>query len=150
MFATHPDVVTVIDFRRHSMMLEWNARGGTWTACDVPPPLVHGVALIRSVPPNICLYGRNGRLHLQIGVDQFDLADNPPRIRCTDVLMSFGLRQRFTIESASGGILFKQGFWTSQNEFFHWLTSRVADSHWRQENGRRWSNGLEPAALRAC
>ena len=29
--------ISVIDFRRHSMVLQWHALGGTWTACDSPP-----------------------------------------------------------------------------------------------------------------
>jgi hypothetical protein len=40
--------IPVIDFRRHSMVLQWHALAGTWTACDNPPQLVHGIALIRA------------------------------------------------------------------------------------------------------
>jgi len=47
--------ITVIDFRRRSMVLQWHALGGTWTACDMPPQLVHGIAFIRVTQPNICL-----------------------------------------------------------------------------------------------
>ena len=36
--------ISVIDFRRHSMVLQWHSLGGTWTACDNPPQLVHGIA----------------------------------------------------------------------------------------------------------
>jgi len=44
--------VSVIDFRRQSMVLQWHALGGTWTACDTPPALVHGIALIHATGPN--------------------------------------------------------------------------------------------------
>ena len=62
--------IPVIDFRRRSMALKWHSLGGTWTACDTPPPLVHGVALIRASQPNICVYGQAGRLRLQVGLNQ--------------------------------------------------------------------------------
>jgi len=61
------------------MVLEWHALGGTWTACDTPPPLVHGVALIGASQPNICIYGQAGRLRLQIGPNQYALSENSPR-----------------------------------------------------------------------
>ena len=64
--------------------------GGTWTAYDVPPSLVHGVALIRAAQPNICVYGHAGRLRLQVGPDQYALSENSPRIKCTRGWASFG------------------------------------------------------------
>ena len=70
--------VSVVDFRRHSMILQWHILGGTWTAHDTPPSLVHGVALIRAGQPNICVYGHGGRLRLQVGPDQFALSENSP------------------------------------------------------------------------
>ena len=75
--------VSVIDFRRHGMVLQWHVLGGTWTAYDVPPSLVHGVALIRAAQPNICVYGRAGRLRLQVGPEQYALSENSPRIKCS-------------------------------------------------------------------
>jgi len=39
--------ISVVDFRRQTMVLQWHALGGTWTAWDIPPVLVHGIALIR-------------------------------------------------------------------------------------------------------
>ncbi len=88
--------LSVIDFRRLSMVLQWHVLGGTWTAYDAPPSLVHGVALIRAGQPNICVYGLSGRLRLQVGPDQYALSENSPRIKCTRGVASFGLRRRFT------------------------------------------------------
>jgi hypothetical protein len=150
MASTPPTTIPVIDFRRQSMMLEWQPSSGTWTACDEPPALVHGVALIRAAQPNICVFGRNGRLHLQVGPDQYALSENSPRLKCTRGFASFGLRQRFVVESSTSGVLFSHVFWSGQgDDFFRWLTSRAEDPDWRSANGRRWSEGLEPAVLRS-
>lgn len=150
MASNHHTAISVIDFRRQSMMLEWHASSGTWTACDEPPALVHGVALIRASRPNICLFGQGDRLHLQVGPEQFALSENSPRIKCTPSLVSFGLRRRFTVESSTGGVLFSHAYWTGQGEdFFNWLTARAQDPQWRTENGRRWSEGVEAAVLRS-
>src|ERR1700724_1904762 len=103
MASDNDTTIPVIDFRRQSMVLQWHALGGTWTACDTPPALVHGIALIRASQPNICVYGHAGRLRLQVGPDQFALSENSPRISCTRGLASFGFRRRFTVESSTGG-----------------------------------------------
>jgi len=142
--------VPVVDFRRHSMVLQWHVLGGTWTAYDVPPALVHGIALIRAAQPNICLYGQGGRLRLQVGPEQFSLSENSPRIQCTRGVASFGLRRRFTVESSTGGVLFAHSYWTNQGEdFFHWLAARAQDPDWRSATGRRWSEGLPAGPLRS-
>jgi hypothetical protein len=141
--------IPVIDFRRQSMVLQWHASGGTWTAYDVPPALVHGVALIRASQPNMCLFARDGRLHFQVGPDQYALAENSPRIKWSRDLLGFGLRRRFTIESGQGSVLFTHGYWTDQgDEFFSWLAARAADPAWRTSNGWRWSEGVNPRVLR--
>lgn len=148
--ANRPTIINVMDFRRQRLILEWNTLGGTWTASDDPPALVHGVALIRAAPPNICIFGREGRLHLQVGPDRFALSENSPHIRCTRGFMSFGLRNRFTIESGTGEVLYSHSFWTGQgDDFFRWLATRTADPEWRSASGRRWSEGIEPSVLRA-
>jgi len=145
-----PFNIPVIDFRRQSMILQWHALEGTWTACDVPPALVHGVALIRASQPNVCLYGRDGRLHLQMAADQYALSENSPYIKWQRGLASFGLRRRFTVESASGVVLASHSYWTSQgDDFFSWLVSRIADPQWRAINGQLWSEGVEATVLRA-
>jgi hypothetical protein len=150
MDSNHLIAIPVIDFRRQSMMLEWHASGGTWTACEEPPALVHGVALIRASQPNICLFGRGGRLHLQVGSGQYTLSENSPRIRCVRVLASLGLRRRFTVESSTGGVLFNHAYWTGQgDDFFLWFAARAEDPDWRAANGRRWSEGMEAALLRS-
>ena len=142
--------VPVVDFRRHSMVLQWHVLGGTWTAYDLPPPLVHGIALIRAAQPNICVYGHGGRLRLQVGPEQFSLSENSPRIKCTRGVASFGLRRRFTVESSTGGVLFAHSYWTNQGEdFFHWLAMRAQDPDWRTATGRRWTEGLTAPVLRS-
>jgi hypothetical protein len=142
--------IPVIDFRRHSMVLQWHSQGGTWTPCDDPPPLVHGIALIRASQPNICVYGHAGRLRLQVGPSQYALSENSPRISCTRGLASFGFRRRFTVESSTGGVLYSYAYWTNQHQdFFRWLANKAADPDWRVSSGRQWSEGLAAMALRA-
>jgi hypothetical protein len=145
-----PPTVPVIDYRRQGMVLQWDALVGRWTAYDMPPALVHGIALIRASQPNICLYARDGQLHLQVGAEQYALSDTSPRIRWSRGLATFGLRRRFTVESNTGGALLTHVVWNGQgDEFFSWLASRTADPAWRRNNGRRWSEGLTPADLRS-
>ena len=142
--------VSVIDFRRQSMVLQWHVLGGTWTAYDVPPSLVHGVALIRAAQPNICVYGRAGRLRLQVGPEQYALSENSPRIKCSRGWASLGLRRRFTVESSTGGVLFSHPYWINQGEdFFRWLAARAQDPEWRATIGRQWSEGVPAAVLRS-
>jgi hypothetical protein len=142
--------ISVIDFRRHSMVLQWHALGGTWTACDSPPTLVHGIALIRASQPNICVYGRAGRLRLQVGPNQYALSENSPRISCTRGLASFGFRRNFTVASSTGGVLYNYSYWTAQHhDFFRWLATRAADPDWRVTSGRQWSEGVAANSLRA-
>jgi hypothetical protein len=151
MASDNANTISVIDFRRHSMVLKWHALGGTWTAYDDPPPLVHGVALIRASQPNICLYAHAGRLRLQVGPNQYTLSENSPRITCTRGLASFGLRRRFTVESSTGGVLFSYAYWTNQgHDFFRWLAAKAEDPDWRVASGRKWSEGVESAELRSA
>jgi hypothetical protein len=145
-----PSSVPVIDFRRHSMVLQWHATGGTWTACDVPPALVHGVALIRAAQPNICLFGLDGGLHLQVGPDKYPLSEDSPRIKWSRGLASFGFRRRFAVESSSGAVLCSHAYWSGQgDDFFLWVVARAADPQWRAVTGQRWSEGMHPAEMRA-
>ena len=150
MAVNNATTISVIDFRRQSMVLQWHVLGGTWTAYDSPPSLVHGVALIRAAQPNICVYGHGGRLRLQVGPDQFALSENSPRVKCTRGIASFGLRRRFTVESTTGGVLFSHAYWTSQGEdFFRWFAARAQDPDWRTATGRRWTDGLSAPVLRS-
>lgn len=151
MSLDNDSTISVLDFRRHSMVLQWHSQGGTWSACDAPPQLVHGVALIRPSLPNICVYGRAGRLRLQIGPHQYALSENSPRISCTRGLVSFGFRRRFAVESSAGGLLFSHWYWTDQRQdFFRWLAGRAADPDWRVTSGRQWSDGVAAAKLRSA
>jgi hypothetical protein len=143
--------ISVIDFRRRSMVLQWHALGGTWTAYDIPPALVHGIALIRAAQPNICVFGQAGRLRLQVGPDQYALSENSPRISCTRGLASFGFRRRFSVSSSTGGVLYSYAYWTNQRyDFFRWLAAKAEDPDWRVASGRRWSEGLPATALRSA
>jgi hypothetical protein len=142
--------ISVIDFRRRSMVLQWHALGGTWTAYDIPPALVHGIALIRAAQPNICVYGQAGRLRLQVGPDQYALSENSPRISCTRGLASFGFRRRFTVSSSTGAVLYNYAYWTNQrHDFFRWLAAKAEDPDWRVASGRRWSEGVPATVLRS-
>jgi hypothetical protein len=141
--------IAVLDFRRQTMALQWHALSGTWTACDSPPALVHGIALISATGPNICVYGQGGRLKLQIGPNQFAMAENSPRVSCTRGIASFGFRRRFVVRSGSGGILFSTSYWTHQGrDFYKWLAERSEDPDWRMACGHQWSEGLAAEALR--
>jgi hypothetical protein len=142
--------IPVIDFRRQSMVLQWNSVHGTWAAFDDPPALVHGVALIRAAKPNICLFGRDGRLLLQVGSEQYSLAEDAPRLAWSRGSATFGLRRRFTVESSDGAMLLSHAYWSGQgDEFFSWLVSRAADLEWRAANARQWSDGVQPTILRS-
>jgi hypothetical protein len=150
MTSDSPATVAVIDFRRRSMVLQWHVLGGTWSAYDIPPSRVHGIALIRAAQPNLCVYGHAGRLRLQVGPNEFALSENSPRITCTRGLASFGLRRRFTAESSTGGILFSHSYWTDQHpDFFRWLAAKAQDADWRVACARLWSQGVAPLALRS-
>jgi hypothetical protein len=149
MATNNATTISVVDFRRHSMVLQWHSLGGTWTACDSPPPLIHGIALIRPSGPNICVYGQGGRLRLQVGPNQYALSENSPRISCTRGLASFGFRRRFTVKSSSGGVLFGYSYWSNQGrDFYRWLAEKAEDPDWRIASGRLWSDGIAPSALR--
>jgi hypothetical protein len=141
--------ISVVDFRRNSMVLQWHALGGTWTAYDTPPALVHGIALIRPAGPNICVYGQDGQLHLQIGPNQYVLSESTPRISCARGLASFGFRRRFSIKSGSGGLIFSHSYWTHHGrDFFRWLANKAENPDWRIASGRQWSDGVASQVLR--
>jgi hypothetical protein len=149
MGSNTPDNIYVIDFRRQGMFLQWQVLRGTWVACDVPPALVHGIALIRASGPNICLFGRGGQLHLQVGPDRYSLSGDSLRIKCRRVLASLGLRKRFTVEEGTG-VLYGYSYWTGQgDDFFRWLASRTTNPEWRAANGQRWSEGVDAAVVRS-
>lgn len=146
--------VPVIDFRRQGMVLQWHVLGGTWTAYDVPPSLVHGIALIRAAQPNVCIYGHGGRLRLQVGPDQFVFSESSPRVKCSRGVASFGLRRRFVVESATGETLFSHAYWVGQVEgqgedFFRWIAARAQEPAWRTATAAQWSAGVPASVLRS-
>jgi len=150
MTSVNTSGISVIDYRRRSMVLRWDAAGGTWSAFEDPPALVHGIAWIQPSQPNICIYGTAGRLLLQIGADQYALAENSPRIQCAVDLISLGFRRRFTVESTTGGVLFSLAYWPTRGaDFFRWLADKARDPDWRSASGRQWSEGVASSVLRA-
>jgi hypothetical protein len=150
MASVSPSSIAVIDYRRRSMVLNWHPSDGTWTAVEQAPVLLHGIAWIQPAQPNICLYGTAGRLLLQIGADQYALAENSPRIKCVADLLSLGFRRRFIVESTTGGVLFSHGYWPGrQADFFRWLAAKAQDPDWRAACGRQWSEGVSSSTLRA-
>jgi hypothetical protein len=141
-------VIPVLDYRRRSMVLQWHALGGTWTACEFPPSLVHGIALISPTGPNICVFGQAGRLLLQIGPNQYALAENSPRITCRSGWVLLGLRRRFMVRSSTGGLLYSHRYWRSQGrDFFRWFAQQAGDPDWRMVCARQWSEGVEASTL---
>jgi hypothetical protein len=142
-------IVPVIDFRRHGMVLEWHTLGGTWTAYDIPPPRVSGIALIRPTLPNVCLYAQDGQLLLQIGPNQHRLSNQATRLRCVRGVAGFGFRRRFIVDSGSGAVLYSHAYWVPRGpDFFRWMTAKAADPQWRVTAGRRWSEGVLAGDLR--
>jgi hypothetical protein len=140
--------IDVSDFRRRNLILRWYALGGTWAACEFPPPLVHGVALISATGPNICLFGQDGRLTLQVGPTQYAMDEKFPRISCRSGWILFGLRRRFVVRSESGAILFSYRYWRGQGrDFYRWLAQQASSPEWRVDCARQWSEGIAPAAL---
>ena len=140
--------IPVLDFRRRSMVLRWHALGGTWTACEFPPSLVNGVALISATGPNICVFGQGGRLLLQIGPNQHALTENSPRITCRSGWILLGLRRRFLVKSGAGSVLFSHRYWRGQGrDFFRWFAQLARDPDWRVACGMQWSEGMAPEAL---
>ena len=141
--------IPVIDFRRRRMVLQWHAQDGTWTPSVEPVAIVHGIAMIRGGPPNVCLYAREDRLRLQIGLAQYALAENSPRIRCLADYASLGLRRRFIVESSTAGVLHRLYYWPGRGpDFFRWLAFKAQDPDWRAAAGRRWTEGVPADTLR--
>jgi hypothetical protein len=139
--------IHVMDFRRRNLVLQWHALGGTWTACEYPPALVHGVALISPTGLNICVFGQSGRLTLQIGPTPYLLEEEQPRITCRGGML-FGLRRRFLVKSRSGQVLFSYRYWRGQGrDFFRWFAHNASNSDWRTECADHWSAGVAPAAF---
>lgn len=142
-------IVSVLDFRRRRMAVRWNTAIGSWAADEESPPVVNGIALIRSVQPHICIFGQGGKLKLQIGRDQYVLAEHSPRILCRREIFALGLRRRFTVESTTTGMLFSHSHWSnSGTDFFKILADKAADPDWRAMAARQWSEGIESAQLR--
>jgi hypothetical protein len=146
--AENATTIPVLDYRRRSMILQWHALGGTWTACEFPPSRVHGIALISATGPNICVFGQAGHLLLQIGPNQYALGENSPRITARSGFVLLGLRRRFIVRSSTGAVLYSHRYWRGQgSDFFRWFAKKAGDPDWRMVCGRQWSEGVEPSAL---
>ncbi len=88
-------------------------------------------------------------MRLQVGPNQYALAETSPRITCARGIASFGFRRRFTVRSGSGGVLFSHSYWTNQGrDFFKWLADKAQDPDWRTTAGRQWSDGVTYKTLR--
>lgn len=147
--TTTADGVPVIDFRRHGMFLLWHESRGTWSASDVPPARVHGIALIRASGPNLCLFGSGGRLQLQVGAERYPVTGDSLRVRCRPVLASLGLRRRFTVEEGSR-MVYGHSYWTGQgDDFFRWVASRTSNIAWAESHGALWSEGVDASEVRS-
>ena len=136
--------ISVIDFRRHSMVLQWHALGGTWTACDTPPALVHGIALIRASrtqylrvwsgralapagrPESIRVGGKFAahQLHARLGQLRISPAlhrrDRAPAACCSAIPIG-PIKARIS---------------------YRWLADKAEDPDWRVTSGRQWSEGV--------
>ena len=144
-----PNTIAVVDFRRSRLLLEWHARDGSWKACDDPPALLHGIALIRPNQENVCLFGHDGQLWLQVGAQQFELHDSEPALSCTRPAAGFGLRRTFLVAGADGAELFSHSYWIHQGrDFFQWLADKAQAPDWRAAAAQRWSEGVDAAELR--
>ena len=108
------DSIPVIDFRRHSMVLEWHALGGTWTAYDTPPPLVHGVALIRPRIPTSACWARRPIAPANWSEPVRTGGKLAPHHCAAAAWRVSDLRRRFTVESSTGGVLYSYAYWTSK------------------------------------
>jgi hypothetical protein len=154
MSDTTQGTISVLDFRRRRMAVQWNIESGAWVSHEEAPALVHGIALIRPSCANICLYGHDGSLILQIGADHHVLADAGAAhmsvvIKCGRVALSLGFRREIAVKAASGAALFTHQYWIdSQPDFFKMLADKTASEEWRAASARSWSEGVSSAQLR--
>ena len=144
------DTVSVLDFRRRRMAVQWNIVSGQWSAHEEAPPLVHGIALIRPGADNVCLYGHDGALLLQIGARPHVLApDGAIKVQCAAVALSLGFRREVSVTSGDGTTLFRHQYWIgSHPDFFKLLADRTASAQWRAASALSWSDGVSSTLLR--
>ena len=157
------------------MAVQWNIENGAWVSHEEAPALVHGIALIRPSFANICLYGHDGSLILQIGAVHHVLAETGAvhtgavqtgavqtgavptgapadagiAIKCSRVALSLGFRREIAVKSAHGSALFTHQYWIgSHPDFFKLLADKSASADWRALSARTWSAGVSSAQLR--
>jgi len=151
--------VSVLDFRRRRMAVQWNVASGGWSSHEEAPALVHGIALIRPAADNLCLYGHDGALILQIGAEHHVLADagtaDPDAtpagitIQCDRIALSLGMRRQIIVKSRDGNALFTHQYWIgSHADFFKLLADKTASAEWRAACARTWSDGVSSTLLR--
>ena len=144
-----PSRVSVLDFRRRRMAMQWNITSGEWSSHEEAPERVYGIALIRPGASNIALYGHAGALILQIGPQKFELtgAEPPIQISCGRVALSLGFRREIVITSSHE--LFRHQYWVgSRPDFFKLLAYKAASAEWRAACARSWSAGVSSPHLR--
>jgi len=141
------------------MAVQWNMASGAWVTHEEAPQLVHGIALIRPGFANICLYGHEGALILQIGPEHHALAEagsaqtggvhTDISIKCSRVALSLGFRREVTVTSGAGITIFAHQYWIgSHPDFFKLLADKTAPAAWRASSAREWSDGISSALLR--
>ena len=151
MASDNAGTVSVIDFRRQSMVLQWHVLGGTWTAYDVPPSLVHGVALIRARPAeHLRVRPRRpvapaGRTEAVRAVREFAAHQMHARHRRVSAFAGASPSNRAPAACCSatriGPIkarIFSAGW-----------RRRAQDPDWRVAVGRQWSEGVAAPVLRS-
>jgi hypothetical protein len=173
MFEMNQGTISVLDFRRRRMAVQWNIESGAWISHEEAPALVHGIALIRPSCANVCLYGHDGSLILQIGPDHHVLAESgavhtgavhtgavhtgalqtgaPARIviKCARVALSLGLRREIAVKPGNGAALFTHQYWIDRHpDFFKMLADKTASDEWRATSARSWSDGVSSTQLR--
>jgi hypothetical protein len=161
MSDTTQRTISVLDFRRRRMAVQWNVANGAWTSHEEAPALVHGIALIRPARDNVCLYGHAGTLILQIGAEHHVLADTGAvhtgavhtdpgiLVKCSRIALSLGFRREIAVTSAGGAALFTHQYWIGSGpDFFKLLADKTAAAEWRAASALSWSDGVSSTQLR--
>lgn len=149
-----PGTVSVLDFRRRRMAMQWHVASGGWSSHEEAPALVHGIALIRPAADNVCLYGQHGALILQISAEHHvlaaaDAAHTGVAIHCNRIALSLGMRREIAVMARGGEALFTHQYWIgSHPDFFKLLADKTASAEWRATCARAWSEGVSSTRLR--
>ena len=134
--------IPVVDFRRQSMVLQWHALGGTWTACDTPP----------AAGARHCVDPRHAAQYLRLWTRRHACGCRSARtnMRWRKIRRESAARAAWQASafagaspsrSSTGGMLFSHSYWTNQaQDFFRWL----ADQRRRSRIGASPADGNGP------